>query len=461
MLARFSKYKKQLILTTLVAAVFLYFWVNGPLNQVIEIGESGNTNSEFAIPKIVGQSKSANNFGIITTNKEANVDYGNGLLLQKKEPGSGSRVLVLHASTKSGAQSAEFISRAVARLKVEEHEIRFSGKYALANNRIYMESSPGFDHIKGYAGPINLGMITNMDNQIEGIWINASNETASYLRMLHRKSYFDQFNNLSFGNGQVRVDGVSGATITATTVAKISELMVHELSVEQTSYASMGNSVFEILVDNSLLWVLHLSIILLIFFYGYQSRVKKSKRNMLLLALFSVIYIGFFLNNSFTYISFMEPFLGTSISTFTGIYAFAAILGSIWGRNIYCKYVCPFGHAQRLVLQIPLGLKRKLPISNLWLSRIRNVITLVLIIGILLGLRHWKNFEVFPILFGYELLSISFVIALGLVLVSMIYPMFWCRVACPTGCVLDHIEHLGKSGFPKIRSKTKNHSLSR
>ena len=58
------------------------------------------------------------------------------------------------------------------------------------------------------------------------------------------------------------------------------------------------------------------------------------------------------MNSSFTYVSFLHPFLGTTVSTFVALYALFTLLGAIWGKNVYCKYVCPFGHAQRLSLQL-------------------------------------------------------------------------------------------------------------
>ena len=165
---------------------------------------------------------------------------------------------------------------------------------------------------------------------------------------------------------------------------------------------------------------------------------------MLILGFLSVIYIGFFLNNSFTYISFIEPFVGSSLSTFSGIYAFSALISAIWGNNTYCKYVCPFGHAQRILIKVPFIEQYKLPLSNKWVERVRNTVTITLITGVLLGLRQWKNYEIFPSFFGMEIISISFLIAFLVLLVSAIYPMFWCRVACPTGCVLDTVKKLAK-----------------
>ena len=68
-----------------------------------------------------------------------------------------------------------------------------------------------------------------------------------------------------------------------------------------------------------------------------------------------------------------------------------------------------------------------------------------LVVGILSGLRDWASFELFPDLFGVELLdSPWFWLSLAAVLASAVFPMMWCRVLCPTGAVLDTVTLLAR-----------------
>jgi NosR/NirI family nitrous oxide reductase transcriptional regulator len=128
---------------------------------------------------------------------------------------------------------------------------------------------------------------------------------------------------------------------------------------------------------------------------------------------------------------------------FTGLYAFMVLMGAIWGKNTYCKYVCPFGNIQRLIIFInPLKTSRKFFLSNIWIKRIRTAITLILLAGVLLGMRSWSNYELFPDLFGLSVLSVWFVVAVITVLTTLIYPMIWCRLLCPTGSILDTISNI-------------------
>jgi NosR/NirI family nitrous oxide reductase transcriptional regulator len=119
--------------------------------------------------------------------------------------------------------------------------------------------------------------------------------------------------------------------------------------------------------------------------------------------------------------------------------------------------VCPFGNAQRLALRItPKKMTSNLPISAKWVGRTRNGIALVLIVGVLVGLRDWGNFEPFPDLFGMNLRSAWFFVALASVLVTVRYPLVWCRLLCPTGSVLDIIsDSLEKGTWQRISRSAK------
>jgi NosR/NirI family nitrous oxide reductase transcriptional regulator len=116
------------------------------------------------------------------------------------------------------------------------------------------------------------------------------------------------------------------------------------------------------------------------------------------------------------------------------------LLSAIWGKNAYCSYVCPFGAAQMIALKYSPFKSKKLFISNKQAEYIRYGVTLVLFVGFVIGFKQFGNYELFPDLFSTELSSYWFYVALAFVLISLKYPMFWCRAACPTGCVLDSLK---------------------
>jgi NosR/NirI family nitrous oxide reductase transcriptional regulator len=109
---------------------------------------------------------------------------------------------------------------------------------------------------------------------------------------------------------------------------------------------------------------------------------------------------------------------------------------------------------QRLLIRIA-PFRGKLPVSNRVLGVVRWAIALALCVGIVSGLRDWASFELFPDLFGIEILdSPWFWLSLVVVLISAYFPMLWCRMLCPTGAILDGIALLARSGRRRARDRT-------
>ncbi len=460
---------KKVVATALVAIIFLYFWVNGPIMHSIEILSLETEETEYSNPVMVGSDGVDNKTNQTTYNLlefEEEEGFGHGLILDKKEepknwgmvadeqhnPGLSKELkdkILVHAKEFSGANDSVEIKPSMdmyfATITSEESK----------EQSIYLESTHIVKNVRGYAGEIQVGVILGSDGFIKRVEHISSKETESYLADIKQAGFYEQFNTVSLAGGEQQIDAVSGATLSSEAIATtVSELMGEAIPDPVSNYADIDEVNFFSLsaaLNNS--WIIHIAVIFLMFVFGVQKWMKKSKKSVLILSILSAIYIGFFLNSSFTYISFLHPFLGTSVSSFVGLYSLFVLLGAIWGKNTYCKYVCPFGNVQRLVIKTnPWKTQRKFFISNKWVKRIRMALTVILLTGILLGLRSWSNYELFPDLFGLSVLSVWFVVAVITVLVTMVYPMIWCRLLCPTGSILDGISDLMtyKRKFSKV-----------
>ncbi len=456
----FSKnHVRELVATLIVAAVFLYFWINGPLLQRAEILSIESIETKYSNPVIVGEDgvdkkNEVTSFKKLHFKEEEN--HGFGLILDKKTPNNhwGFIADVKH----SPGLSAELKN------KIYEHAKTYAGEemsvniypsmdmyYATIvnpkNNKtiIYLESTAIVKNIRGYGGEINLAVFLSEDGTIERIEHISSHETSSYLSDIKNAGFYEEFKGINITKGKQQIDAVSGATLSTEAMAKtVSALIEKGTPYPISNYAEINEiNYFSLDAVLNKIWILHLLVIFLMFVFAIQQWIKKSKRNMMILSVLSLIYIGFFLNNSFTYITFIHPFLGTTVSSFMGLYALMVLLGAIWGKNTYCKYVCPFGNVQRLLIHLnPIKTSRKFFIPNKLVKRIRAALTVILFSGILLGLRSWSNFELFPDLFGLSVLSVWFIVSVVTVLATLIYPMIWCRLLCPTGAILDGISDL-------------------
>lgn len=440
--------KYKLLATALIAGFFIFFWVNGPLLQTLEIIDLESEETEFSRPKMVGENGDrAHDYGTVEDGETKG--FGHWVMLEKEKGKEDFGVIqdkgheasmTEEAAKKVLAHARELLGKE-AKLELRTTPEMYYVYAEESGKALYMESKGIVHGIRGYAGPVHIGLFVNDDGTIRSVHHISSKETESYLQKIHSAGFYAQFEGLKLGHKH-KVDAVSGATLTTEALARTTTALV-DLSEDQplSEFAAIdGMEVF--LVDASLSnwWMVHIAVIFLLFLYGFQKKLKKSKRGIIILSILSVAYIGFFLNNSFTYVSFIHPFVGTTVSSLVGLYAMFTLLGAIWGKNTYCKYVCPFGNVQRLIVQLsPKKYSTKFFIPNKWVKRIRGGITVVLITGVLLGLRNWSNFELFPDLFGLELLSVWFGIAVLTVLMTVRYPMIWCRLLCPTGSVLDFI----------------------
>lgn len=449
-------YSREIVATALVAAFFLYFWINGPIMQQIELLNIEHIETKYSKPVIVGTHGVNTKQSVYNTiSDEEEHLFGHGLILDKKQarptyglladvhnnPGLSQEIasnVLAHAKKFSNdsinVQLIPSIDMYFATIKDESGKVK----------QVYLESTEIIRNIRGYAGDINVGVMLNADGSIADVYHISSKETESYLQKIKTAGYYEQYKKTTLTKGVQQIDATSGATLTTETIAKTVTALIHKGTPEPIdSYAELDSvNTFGINAELNKIWIVHIVVIFLMFLYGFQKKLKKSKKSVLILSALSVVYIGFFLNNSFTYISFIHPFVGTSVSSLVGLYSLMVLLGAIWGKNTYCKYVCPFGNIQRLINHISPIKSKRFFLSNKWIKRVRAALAIILLAGVLLGLRSWSNFEVFPDLFGAQIATLWFVVAVITVLATMVYPMIWCRLLCPTGSVLDGISDL-------------------
>lgn len=461
-----KKEKKKVIATVIVAVIFLFFWIKGPLMQSIEVLSLESIETKYSKPVLVGEDgvdkKDILAYNTLAIHEEQS--FGYGLIINKKTQNNNWGFI---ADTKNNPNlslkhKATVLKHAKSFTNQSENtsihtsiDMYYATILDNENVDIYLESTDLIKNIRGYAGEIQIGVFINKEGYIKRVEHIASKETKSYLSDIKKAGFYKQFRKVSLANGNQEIDAISGATITSKAIAKtVSALVEKGIPYPISNYNDVDEvNTFSVEASLNKMWIVDISIIFLMFVFAMQKWIKKSKKSVLALSLLSVVYIGFFLNNSFTYISFVHPFVGTSVSSLIGLYCLFVLLGAIWGKNTYCKYVCPFGNIQRLIVHMnPVKTKPKFFISNKWIKRLRAAITVVLLSGVLLGLRNWSNYELFPDLFGLSTFGVWTIVSIITVLTTMVYPMIWCRLLCPTGSLLDGLSDLMKFN---IKSKKK------
>lgn len=451
--------RRKTVATLVVTAFFVFFWVNGPLSNVIEITLEENDNLEIVKPVIIDGEENAVS-GFHTVDELETSGDGFAMILEEQQDTLHSFAVLREDSNVaiSSAYGDELLANAKhffeeeAQFKLEQTDDYYYASIDAKNQRYYYFQSKGIaDEIKGYSGPINLGVFVQEDGFLYKMVHVSSSETKSYLKKIANTHYYSQYEHLSMDLVH-ELDGISGATISSNAMANTTTELVNKLNPFPLSdlldKSGMGD--FETRAHLNWAWIPHIALIFILFLYAFQKKLRKSKRFVLMASIASLLFIGFYLNESFTYVTFMHPFIGTSLSSFMGIYALFVLLGAIWGKNTYCKYICPYGNIQRVQLKLWKGTKSKFPLSNKWIKRIRFAVLIFLIAGILAGFRSLTHLEPYPYIFGWEIQSVwYFSFAVFALLLNWVYPMIWCRLLCPTGSVLDTISFISEKSKKK------------
>lgn len=439
-------------IATFVASIFfLFFWAYGPIQNTLDVVFEFEQNESVVKPVLITDKKEKDHYSSKEIGEFETTGHGFSLILDhKKDKIKTSTIIKFEENIITNSDygnelksnAVQFFSSHTAAYTLKQTESIFYAEINYNNSRYFYFQSKGIsDHIKGYSGPINIGVFTTENGQVKSIHLVSSNETKSYLEKIARTNYYSQYNNQNLTK-TYKIDAVSGATITTKAIAITVTDLIQYVSVSPMEDLTdrIGISNYLTTASLTLKWIFEIGIVFILFLYAYQKKLRKSKRFVMLTSLASLLYIGFFLNESFTYVTFIHPFIGTALSSFMGLYALFVLLGAIWGKNTYCKYICPYGNIQRLQLKLTKGFNKKFFLKNKYVKQVRFTIFFFLTVGILAGIRSLSHLEPFPYIFGFEIQSVwYFAFAVFGLLMNWVYPMIWCRLLCPTGSILDTI----------------------
>jgi len=134
---------------------------------------------------------------------------------------------------------------------------------------------------------------------------------------------------------------------------------------------------------------------------------------------------------------------------------FVSLVGlTVLSKKSFCSWICPLGAVQEWFWR----LSRKLFGRTITLPRpldrpliALRYLVLVAVLGMTwtvwqgdLGFRAYDPFYIiFTGFQGHELLGFSLFIGIGVLIVALLVPMFWCRYLCPLGAAIDPLSRLG------------------
>jgi polyferredoxin len=338
--------------------------------------------------------------------------------------------------------------------------------------------------IPGYSGkPITTLVGIDLHGNINGARIIRHEEPILAVGISDRDlaQYLAQFSGLTATDkvqvgaeraGYKKIDGISGATITVmvlnASIMRSARLVAESRGLPQGGVQPAGMSDrppdeaiwVAVWLDRSVrigvLVVALLSLTLILVFQDYLARHPRlllTVRDGYLL--FTLFFIGWYalaqlsVVNVLTFISaLMHDFSWNAFlidPMMFILWTFVAVTLLLWGRGVYCGWLCPFGALQELVNQLARRFKVRqweFPAKvheRLWAIK---YIILLLLFGISLQsvdtVLRYIEIEPFKTAITMRFMrEWGFVIyAVALVLISIVNRKFYCKYLCPLGAAL-------------------------
>ena len=276
--------------------------------------------------------------------------------------------------------------------------------------------------------------------------------------------------------GYVGIDGITGATITTMVItSSINKALSRIGPMVMTpgangaidlDYVDMtaGDADWAILwLDKAVeLWVLSCALVFLLIILFFQDWLVKHTdlfhRIRVAYLLFTVFFIGFYCSAQLSVINVLAFFhsLASGFSWDTLLieplifllWAFVAISILLWGRGVYCGWLCPFGAAQDLISKLAnrMGFAGwRLPNmlhERLWALKYFILIALVgLSLDSMVYAAQLAEVEPFKTTFilNFNREPVFVIYALLLLGLSAINSKFYCKYLCPLGAGLSFV----------------------
>ncbi|MBM4000597.1 MAG: FMN-binding protein [Planctomycetes bacterium] len=304
-----------------------------------------------------------------------------------------------------------------------------------------VRSAPACDGESGYQGPTEALIAVGVDGRVIGVRVRASYDNEPYVDYVREDSRFlNTFRGMTleelaeYDAEAARIEGVSGATMTSQAVAR-----GLPLAARDALRARAPRSAAWTWRDSGTLAVIGFGVSLALF------RIGRSRAARIAASLAMIVYFGFFFGDLLS----LAQFAGWArngvpwrIAPGMILLAAVAVLGpSLANQPVYCRAICPYGAAQRLVrgrrwrFRPPIGVSRVLRAAPACLLVAASGWTLV---GSPSELGVWEPFGVFP--FKCAAFGAAVFAAIGLV-ASRFVPMAYCRFGCPTGALLEYVRY--------------------
>lgn len=319
-----------------------------------------------------------------------------------------------------------------ARLEKEPVPVEVIPK-VLRDSETVLSSTPGSDHIIGYAGPTPLLIGIGKDGRVTGVHLLKSDESPGFVENIRMAGYMESWDGKDWREAMtLEVDAVTGATVTS---KAIGDTLRHRLKMFAGGKGEEGRLVLTL--DD----IIAISFAFIAFvFCLVPGRISRMARNALLA--FSVIYLGI-MRGMFLSVALFAGWIENGIAwksmiALSVIALLAVLVPLITRKPYYCYYVCPFGSLQELIYKFSkLHVKEDLTVMK-FLVHLRKVLLFIIAVIVIFDAGvDLTNFEPFTVFLFRSASLVVLVMAAASCILSLFLVRPWCHYFCPTGSFLD------------------------
>ena len=311
-----------------------------------------------------------------------------------------------------------------------------------------LRTSPAADRAIGYQGPTDAIIGFDAQGKVAGVAVLATFDNEPYVgyvrddrafRRVYRGMTFEELAGVDPGN--TGIEGVSGATMTSQAVAR-GIVLAARARREARPAGGQRSWLGGILRDLDGPRLGALGIIAAGIVTAF-TRLRGTWFGRIALPLAVLAYLGFgagaLLSQAQAW-GWAQAGVPRGAVVLAALAAAAIVLPATTRKNVYCSHLCAHGAAQQLLVRIAKP-KRSVPAwLRPWLTALPwALLALAILTAALhlpLNLVDLEPFDAYlPTIAGIAALVIF---AVGLI-ASAFYPMAYCRHACPTGALLDHL----------------------
>jgi hypothetical protein len=316
-----------------------------------------------------------------------------------------------------------------------------------------VRTMPYSREVVGYSGPTDVLAVFDAEDKGAGIAIRHSYDTPSHVEDVKLDYLFmerwngrewDAIAEISDFN-EAEIYSVSGATRTSEAVM---QSITHRLAIANGE-AGLERSISFGLRD----------VALLIFLAGgclFAFRKSKSVQKWRwVYSVATIALLGFWLGDLIAQsllVGWAESRVPWEATPGLVVFVVAAFLIPWFTKQpLYCQFICPHGNLQRWAMKVmPARLKRPLPDDGKWIGRLIPVMLLFVVLGVSflqldLDLAGIEPFDAY-LLKAAGLATI--LVAIAGLLLSLFFPMAYCKFGCPTGWLLEFVRRrAGRDSF--------------